>query len=175
VDTGTVVDDRPLFTETAPDEICATGDVSDSDTSKPLFPAGPLNVIVAVAVPPPAMVADANVTETSDGEPPCARSDGACAATVAVTETWSTTASRRLGRIAMRLGRARWTASRLRSGLLKRRHSTLAVLTFGRDARDVGHSVRIPYDLDTTPRILFFIPRRRSLCVATVGAHCPQA
>lgn len=101
VETETVVDGSPLATDTAFDEICATGDVSESETSKPLFPAGPLSVMVAVAAPPPAIVGDENVTETSEGEPPCARSDGVRVTAAAVTETWSTTASRRLGRIAI--------------------------------------------------------------------------
>jgi hypothetical protein len=53
----------PLPTDTADDEICATLEVSDSETSKPLLPAGPVSVMVAVAALPPATVAGEKVTE----------------------------------------------------------------------------------------------------------------
>ena len=70
----TVADESPLPTVTADEESCATFDVTESETSKPLFPAGPESTIVAVAVLPPASVEGLKMTEESEGWPACARS-----------------------------------------------------------------------------------------------------
>jgi hypothetical protein len=64
---GTIAELRPDPTVTADEESWATFDVIDSETSNPLFPAGPLSTIVAVAVFPPAMVAGLKTTEESSG------------------------------------------------------------------------------------------------------------